>query len=164
MKATDDYKSLHELDMKQLKAIAALAAGQTHEAAAKAAAVHRVTVTRWVLHHPAFIVELHRMKAEAAEEAIANISTVTRTAIELVASSISIGNVDSAFRWLRLGTLASVTTPPPEGPVDSTAVVEQIRIDMPSAADVFRDEHDYNARSVEEAEKLIASRIAPLDK
>jgi hypothetical protein len=52
--ATKGYKRLHGVTVKQQNAIDRLVAGDTDEQAAQAAGVHRVTVSKWRLHDPAF--------------------------------------------------------------------------------------------------------------
>ena len=66
MTTTASYRPLHQLTASQQLAVTALAAGATHGEAAEEAGVHRVTVTRWARHHPAFIAELNRLRAEAS--------------------------------------------------------------------------------------------------
>jgi hypothetical protein len=127
---TGRYQSLHELSSEQVRALSALAGGATHEVAAGCAGVHRVTVTRWVNHHPAFIAELHQLRLEAARDAAALVVETTRRALRVVSDAVEEGNLDAAFRWLRLGTLASVAGPT-EGPADSHQVVERVRATMP---------------------------------
>lgn len=51
-----------------MAAVNALIAGGTHEDAALASGVHRVTVTRWVNHHPAFVAEMNRVRADLASK------------------------------------------------------------------------------------------------
>ncbi len=68
--ATERYDLLLQLDPKQAKALEVLAAGGSHEAAAEAAGVHRVTVTRWANHHPEFVAEMNRRRLDAVETGI----------------------------------------------------------------------------------------------
>ena len=155
MPATDRYQSLHELSVEQLCAGTALAVGATHETAAQCSGVHRVTVTRWVNHHPAFIAELHQLRLEAARDAEALVAETTRRALRLVSNAVEEGNLDAAFRWLRLGTLTSVARPP-TGPADSREVVERVRATMPDCLSTMMAERD--ATSVE-AESAILERL-----
>jgi hypothetical protein len=130
MTATNRYGALHEIDAEQLKAVTALAAGATHQAAADLAGVHRVTVTRWANHHPAFIAELNQLRSDLAQEARAAVARTTRTALDVVSGAIEAGSVEAAFRWLRLGTL-QLTTSSPGGPTDSHDIVERVRLSLP---------------------------------
>lgn len=155
-KATDRYKVLHELTPSQAKAVDALAGGSTHEVAARAAGVHRVTVTRWILHHPEFKAELNRRKADAAAEASALVIRVTTAALATVEQAVNDGDLESAFRWLRIVSLTTVTTPP-EGPLFSEEVVEQVRQAMPN--DVSELLQRVNERTTEEAEALMSARL-----
>src|SRR5580704_17997880 len=52
--ATKCYKMLHDLTVEQQNSIDPLVAGDTDEQAAKAAGVHRVTMSRWRSHQPTF--------------------------------------------------------------------------------------------------------------
>jgi hypothetical protein len=130
MTATGDYESLHELTPAQVLAVAALASGQTHEKAAEAAGVHRVSVTRWANHHPAFQAELNRLRAEAAAEVRAKVVRLTNLAIDIVEQALTDGGEEAAFRWLRLMPVMT-TSAVPAGPTDSTDVVEGVRRSMP---------------------------------
>jgi hypothetical protein len=55
--ATERHRALLTLDERQLAALDVLCAGGSHKAAAQAAGVDRVTVTRWNTRHPAFMAE-----------------------------------------------------------------------------------------------------------
>ena len=157
-RATDSYQSLHQLTPAQVLAITALASGATHQEAAEAAGVHRVTVTRWTRHHPEVIAELNRIRADAATEAQAQVVRVSKAAIGVIEDEVRGGNVDAAFRWLRIVPPAEVTTPP-KGPLESVDVVNQVRLSMPSLLDEAL--WKMNERKTSEAEKLLAERLPP---
>jgi hypothetical protein len=127
---TDHYQSLHRLSESQRLAVHALAAGRSQTTAAEAAGVHRVTVTRWVAHHPAVIAELNHLRAESASESAAQIGRVTRAALAAVEAAINDGDINAAFKWFRFVAPASVATS--FGPIESHDVVEQRRRGMPS--------------------------------
>ena len=137
MTTTNRYSALHTLDAKQRKAVIAVASGLTHAEAAKSAGVHRVTVTNWANHHPAFIAELHRLDMEAERETRAAVSRTTQLALQVVSSAIEEGSVEEAFRWLRLGTLPQAATPAAPGPTDSHAVVEGVRASLPDVLELL---------------------------
>lgn len=156
MTATNDYRSLHEITSAQLAAVTALARGATHEAAANEAGVHRVTVSRWAAHHPAFIAELNARKVEAATEAAAQVSRTTRKALDVIAEVIDGGDADAAFRWLRLVPLITVTEPL-IGSTESTGVVESIRRAMPS--EILEVLTRADQRSTAEVEEIMRSSL-----
>lgn len=157
MTATNRDGSLHQFDGSQVRALTALAGGATQEVAAQTAGVHRITVTRWTNHHPAFIAEPNRLHSEAAAEAREAMRRVTRAALTVVEAAIEDGNVDAAFRWLRLGPLPCATTPP-SGPVDSDAVVADVRVSTSPALEALLA--DLNGMTTAEAESLI---VRPLN-
>lgn len=99
---TDRYKSLLQLTESQISALEIIETGGTHEDAANAAGVHRVTVTKWCHHHPAFIAERNRRQIERAEQVSVLIDTLTIRAIEVVTAAIETGDESIAMQWLRL--------------------------------------------------------------
>ena len=104
---TDRYESLLQLSSSQVLAVEALDAGSTHHDAALAAGVNRVTVSRWVRHHPAFIAEMNRRRVERLEHLSAQIGDVTSRAIDVVAKAISDGDLSTALAWVRLTCVSS---------------------------------------------------------
>jgi hypothetical protein len=155
--ATADYQSLHRLSPAQALAVAALASGQTQEEAAEAAGVHRVSVTRWANHHPAFRAELNRLRAEAAAEVRARVVRVTTLAVDVVEQALSAGSEDAAFRWLRLVPVTTASAVP-AAPTESSDVVEGVRQSMRDrlSAMLMAD----SERTTEEAERLILDQLA----
>jgi hypothetical protein len=99
---TDRYQSLLRLTASQVSAVEALDAGSTHADAAQTAGVNRVTVTRWVHHHPAFQAELNRRRLERLERLAARADSVTVTALDVIAQAIDTGDVASALAWIRM--------------------------------------------------------------
>ncbi len=129
-RATDCDRSLLELSGAQVLAVNALAAGATHEAAAEAAGVHRVTVSRWVRHHPAVVAELRARRADASRELGEKIRAVTMRALDVVAGEVEAGNVRVSLAWLRCVPLA-VMADEPDGPTDPAEVLEAARRELP---------------------------------
>ena len=99
---TDRYQSLLDLSGSQLTALEIIETGGTHTEAANAAGVHRVTVTKWCHHHPAFIAERNRRQIERAERIAVITDAATIRAIEVVTDSIKSGDATTAMQWLRL--------------------------------------------------------------
>ncbi len=99
---TDRYQSLLDLSGSQLTALEIIETGGTHTEAANAAGVHRVTVTKWCHHHPAFIAERNRRQIERAERVAAMADEATVRAIEVVTAAIDSGDTSTAMQWLRL--------------------------------------------------------------
>src|SRR5688572_742069 len=64
----DLMQKLLRLSPAQERAVAALANGATHEAAAASAGVARETVTRWASRHPAFREALEELRWSLTEE------------------------------------------------------------------------------------------------
>ena len=126
MSATNNNQSLHKLTVAQTSALGVLAAGGSQIEAADAAHVHRVTVTRWANHHPAFIAELNAIQGAARVRMRTVVGRVTEKALRAVETSIEEGEVDIAVKWLRLvpGILVDSEF---KGPSDSVVVVEKIR-------------------------------------
>ncbi len=106
---TDRYQSLLKLTPAQSIAVDVLDAGGTHTEASQAANVNRVTVTRWMHHHPAFIAELNRRRLERANHLVTQTARTTAKAMQLVESAIDGGDIQAALAWLR--TSASWTRP-----------------------------------------------------
>jgi DNA topoisomerase VI subunit B len=155
MSATRGDGSLHDLTGSQLAAVNALMAGGTHEDAAQAAGVHRVTVTRWVNHHPAFIAELNRARADLARRTRSKIVRVTKLAMEVVEASLEAGDQEAALKWLRI--VPPSLTISVVGPTGSVDVIEQVRSGMPSPhEEMISSGHE---RTTEEAEREIARRL-----
>src|SRR5580700_2445664 len=123
---TADYKELHTLNQRQHLALAALAGGSTHQVAAEAAGVHRVTVTAWANHHPAFIAELNRSRADAAAQALGQVKRLTSAALDAVEEAVRSGDVQAALKWLALAPLPSAADHY-VGPTVSVDVVEGVR-------------------------------------
>jgi hypothetical protein len=130
-------KSLHRLSGKQLQALSVLHEGGTQEEAATASGVHRVTVTRWVNHHPAFIAELNRLEHEALTACYQGLLRTTRSAINVAARALEGDDGDFALRWLRvaLPSIARNAHLTQDHPRSSTSVVEDHRRSMRSALD-----------------------------
>lgn len=121
---TADYDPLHDLSPKHLLVLDALDSGSTHEQAAAAAGVHRVTVTKWATKHPAFIAERNRRANERARLVAERVESVTTRAIEVVGNAIEEGNLSAAFTWLKQA--GSLNTEVSSKPSDPSAVLDAI--------------------------------------
>lgn len=137
MKATDRNQSLHTLSSKQLKALSIISSGGTHAEAAAAAQTHRVTITRWANHHPAFVAELNRLKEETVAACSAEILHLTASAMEVLSRALQDDDGEIALRWLRIAVplVASRATHQADSPRDSREFVEDHRQGMPSTFD-----------------------------
>jgi hypothetical protein len=130
-------------------------AGGTHEEAAAAAGVHRVTVTKWANHHPAFIAEMNRARADLVHRTHSTVAEVTERALDVVRRAIEGGDVETALRVLRL--MPPTLEEPAIGPTESAEVVERARRLMSTAL----DEMPYTGgeATTEDAERLISERL-----
>ncbi len=82
---------LEQLTPKQQKAIAALLAGQTMEAAAQAASVNATTIYRW-LDDPIFKAAHDTGRRQLAELAMSKLQGLADTAVDVVSSLMQEGN------------------------------------------------------------------------
>ena len=148
--ATARYQSLLELNPSQVSAIEVLDGGGTHQEAAEAAGVNRVTVTRWARHHPAFVAELNRRKVERTENLATRTDTVTRAALEVVEQAVRAGDLSAALAWIRLahgpGRLGSsdgsrnVAPLTPQAVIDGIAQATAINETMDVMIGMYRDD------------------------
>ena len=144
---TDRYESLLQLNASQVIAIETLDAGGTHQEAADAAGVNRVTVTRWVHHHPAFQAEWNRRRFERLEYLAARAENVTAAAFDVVAQAIDAGDVATALAWVRMtysGTNtqsgSSLNAPlTPGAVIDGAAESISMREPMEAYTKIFRE-------------------------
>ena len=147
----------------QAVAVDALDAGRTHQGAAEAAGVNRVTVTRWVHHHPGVQAELNRLRVERLENLAAHADAVTARALEVIDQAIAASYVSSAVAWIRLtyaSTRASTQSLTPSAPlltpeaiIDRAAESAAMREPMESLNRIYR------ASAVEQ----IHDALAPAD-
>ena len=160
MTATGRNQSLHVLTSKQIKALAVLHSGGTHEEAAAAAQTHRVTITRWANHHPAFIAELNRMQQETLAICSTELIRITADALEVIARALEHDNGDLALRWMRIAlpAIQARSLPVRVGPVDSSGVVDEHRLSMPTVLE--EGIHMGFQRSTLEAEDDFNERLA----
>jgi hypothetical protein len=100
--ATKRHQALLRLDERQLAALDVLGAGGTHAAAAAAAGVDRVTVTRWNTRHPGFIAERTARKRDAAREQNERLRSMIARAIDVVSERLDGGDLRAALAVLRL--------------------------------------------------------------
>ena len=99
---TSRYDSLLQLTPTQAIAVDVLDCGGTQMEAAERAGVSRVTVSRWIHNHPAFVAELNRRQVERANRVSARIDELTLRAMELVGQAIEQGDTPTAIQWLRI--------------------------------------------------------------
>lgn len=154
--ATDRDDPLHHLTSKQALAAVRLVAGDSHDRAADAAGVHRVTVTRWANHHPAFVAEVNRLRADQIKQTAAMIRAVTEGALDVIGSAIAGGDVGVAVQWCRMALPLAVTTVPDQ-PTESVDVVDQRRRTLPTVVDDLLT--DTACRSTAETEALLKARL-----
>jgi hypothetical protein len=156
LSAANRDESLHDLTSAQLAAINALIVGGSHEEAAQAAGVHRVTVTRWVNHHPAFVAQMNQAKLDVANQAVVKIGRLTDLALDVVHAALEEGDRGVALKWLNL--VPPVPKPEYPDPTDPRDVIERVRARMPSALLVALTDGD--ERTTEEAEAEIKRRLS----
>ena len=85
---TKCYQMLHDLTVKQQNAIDRLVAGDTDEQAAQAAGVHRVTVSNWRLHDPAFQAALNARRQEVWGASADRLRSLVPRAIDTLATRL----------------------------------------------------------------------------
>jgi hypothetical protein len=120
---TQDYKALRELSDRQLIAIGALIDGATHAEAAERAGVHRVTVSKWVAHHPAVQAELNRRRKELAEVRTQRLRELDAAALDAAAACLEAGDGEFALKWLKLRGL-NMAVFPDTGPTDPEEIID----------------------------------------
>jgi hypothetical protein len=122
---TNRYESLLRLTPTQVIAIDVLDCGGTQTEAAERAGVSRVTVSRWVHHHPAFSAELNRRMVERARRVAAQADELTLRAMALTIRAIDEGDTSVAIQWLRLAgtTLLSNLSRQIERPLTAEAII-----------------------------------------
>jgi hypothetical protein len=86
--ATKCYKMLHDLTVEQQNTIDRLVAGDTDEQAAKAAGVHRVTMSRWRSHHPTFQAALNARRQQVCCASADRLRSVLPTALDTLARAM----------------------------------------------------------------------------
>ena len=154
---TDDtrsYSPLHALTVAQARAVDALLAGESHEQAAAAAGVHRITVTRWANHHPAFVAAVNQGKVDRSNKLRARADELTLQALEVVEAAVRKGDTRAALTWLKL---QQIPTALPVLPVLPEDVIEQVRCSLPTALEIALSGDE---RSTPEAEREIRSVLA----
>ena len=124
--ATERYESLLRLTPAQAIAIDVLDRGGTHLEAAEAAGTHRVTVTRWVHHHPAFVAELNRRRFERLELISKRCHQVTLRAMDLVEAEIEEGGLSAALNWLRIAPVFVRASAQPPNRIDRSMTASGI--------------------------------------
>ena len=151
--ATECHETLHRLSVRQERAIGVLLAGGSHEQAAESARVHRVTVTRWVNHHPAVIAAMNnsRLESQARHQFIT--SQLMEKAMSVIEAALDEGDRSVAIRWLSMTTHHHRMD---VGPIESSAVVEEARTAMPTFVEEVLATGE---RTAADAERLIRLRV-----
>ena len=111
----------------QIRAIDALMAGLGYETAAESAGVHRVTVSRWANHHPAFIAEMNRRRRELLAESADRIRRLDNLALRSVQERIENGDPGAADAWIKTRDVAKIANSI-AGLTDGNEIIQQ-RID-----------------------------------
>jgi hypothetical protein len=128
--ASDRYVSLTRLSGTQVQALGVLAAGGTHEEAARAAGtgVHRVTISRWLRLHPGFMAAWNETRSEMHREMLQRLRVALNAASGAIADQIGKeadeGKVDTALHLLRRIDLGALLGSDRPGPVTPKAVIE----------------------------------------
>lgn len=121
------YESLLKLTPTQVIAVDVLDRGGTQTEAAELAGVSRVTVSRWVHHHPAFLAELNRRIVERAHRVTTQADELTLKAMTVLSRAIDEGDTSAAIQWLRLlgPTALSIQSREPDRPLSAEAVISR---------------------------------------
>ena len=156
---TNRYKSLHQLNPSQSRALDLLDQGSTHAEVADAVTVDRTTITRWANSHPAFVAELNRRKSERAELSRIRIAEVTDRALKALIEAIDGGDTRTAVEWLKL-TNVVVHISAKSGPTSSKAVIEARRRQLPELGGPEEALDQMSGRTLERALETIADELA----
>ena len=124
MTATD-CDELLRLTPAQQAAVELVCAGRTDPDTAAAVGVHRVTVARWRLHHPAFRAAVNGRRAELASAAADRLRSLAAKALDAVERSLD-GDapLPAALAVLKAVGLAEPQTAP--GPSDADALLAEL--------------------------------------
>lgn len=114
--ATNGYKRRHGLTVEQRNAVDRLVAGDTDQAAADAAGVNRVTVSKWRLYDPAFQAALNARRQEVWGASADKLRSLVPKALDALAAAMEGGNVLAAVTIIKAAALDKL--PPPAGPTD----------------------------------------------
>jgi len=121
-----------------------LANGATHDDAAKAASVHRVTVTRWANHHPGVRAAVNRHLQDRLATRSARQDRISAKALDRIEEMIDDGDFAAVTLWLKVQPPVPVAAPTSVTP--EAVVIDMIRDDMTGRLDVvygsIGDEHD----------------------
>ena len=114
-----------KLSTPQLKAVTALASGETVAAAAQAAGVHRATIYNWVRDHAAFSAALRHSKILAAEVIDDEIRELAKLALDTIRQILTCDKTPAATRLKAAQyVLHGVAHPANEQPVPKSGDVE----------------------------------------
>jgi FixJ family two-component response regulator len=115
---------LHDLTVEQQNTIDRLVAGDTDEQAAKAAGVHRVTVSRWRSHDPTFQAALNARRQEVWGASADKLRSLVPKALDALARAMGArSDVQAAVTILKAASLDKL---PPPGPTDPEEIFEAL--------------------------------------
>ena len=103
-------------------AIDALLSGATHAEAAQAAGVHRVTVTRWVNHHPGFQASLNGRLGELRDRAQHRLRSTLLSALGNISAHVEAGDYGASLAIIKVVGLDPALSPV-IGPKDAEAIL-----------------------------------------
>ena len=127
--ATPGYTGLRDVPLTcaQAAAVDALAAGNTDEAVATYAGVHRVTVTRWRLYNPRFQAALNARRQEVWAASLDRLQALVPVAVQALAGVLADPtHKDRAAAALKLLQLVLPAPAPPAGPTDPAEIVAAV--------------------------------------
>ncbi|MCP4306651.1 MAG: hypothetical protein GY788_17620 [bacterium] len=114
---------LWRLDAAKELAIDAIVTGANHTEAADAAGVHRVTVSKWANHHPAFQAELNKRRSELASQRADQIRHIDAVALDRLEERIVEGDPKAVDTWIKARGLHRVDTTD-TGEIDPDAIID----------------------------------------
>ncbi len=115
------------LEPAQEIALAALLAGQSASAAAEASGCHRSTLWRWIQTDPRFMARLYRGRHELAEQARAELLTLSSAAVRVLRETLENGESSLRFKAaVKTLELLGCDRSPRIGPIAPAAVVEDL--------------------------------------
>jgi len=147
---------LRTLNPSQAIAVEIIGRGGTITEAARASEMHRVTVSKWANHHPEFKAEVNRIRADACQETSQSYRDLTLAAVSLIAEHVSNGDVESAFKWMKIHP-PNLLTEQYVGPRQAEDVIEMTRKSLPSELEVMNDR--MSGISTQDAETHLIKRL-----
>ena len=125
IRATNAYKTLHELSGEQLAAIDLLVTGQTDQETADAVGVHRVTVTKWRNYDAHFQAALNQRRRDVFSVNADRLRALVPVAVGVLEAELN--NPENGSRGqLALNILKAIGMGAGDiGPTDPEAVIEK---------------------------------------